>query len=92
MNTTKYAYEVTLTENEEKTLVWLSHHGYDSGFYEASSSIIADETEENMTYKFTEHDAWNVLDEYNDDPDAFLACSSNHSLNEKLINFIQGII
>jgi hypothetical protein len=87
-----YAYEVTLTRAEEKTLLWLRDRGYDAGFYHHSSSIIEDETDENITYKFYESDAWRVEDEYNEYPDAFLACSANETLNEKLLSFLESIV
>lgn len=100
------AYTVRIIgERDHETLLWLSKRGYDAGFYDlATLEQIEDpdgaEIEEPdgerpdavRVYSLTEPDAWQFKENYDADPDAFLACCGSDTLQGALVTFLDSIV
>ncbi len=86
-------YQIERLDREEyATLRWLSCHGYDAGILDAAG--VAEEHDDGGATlgELAEHEAWEVNDAIEEDPDAFLSCCGSRSLVEKLRAFLDDIV
>jgi hypothetical protein len=81
-----------LTSEEYATLCWLADRGYDGGILAAAG--VEEETADGgaILGEISEPDAWEISDDINADPHAFLTCNGSDELADKLLAFVNSII
>lgn len=88
----RFAYTVKIeNERDQITLEWLNARGYDATFCDVATFQGRDDGGR-YVYTLTEPEAWEVKEEYEDDPGAFLACNGSDTLNSALLGFIDSIV
>lgn len=81
-----------LTKREFATLEWLSDRGYDGGILEAAG--VEEEYPDGSVQlgDIPEPAAWEIHNNVEEDPGAFLSSSGSEGLNDKLIGFLDAIV
>ena len=81
-----------LTKTEYATLVWLSERGYDAGILKTAGieKELFDGTV--VLGSIPEHKAWEIKENYDQDPNAFLTSCGSEGLKEKLYAFMDRIV
>ena len=92
-----FAYTVKIaSERDLRTLEWLNDRGYDAAFLEMATFLgrekKSDGSDGAFVYGLSEPDAWQVRDEYEKDPDAFLTCNGSDTLGSALFGFLDSIV
>lgn len=92
--TTSHAYTLDIeTEADNDLLYWLHARGYAAGILDHAEDVDLPEGSEIFRrLGFCEPSAWQVHDEYADDPGAFMACCGSSALYENCQSFIDSIV
>lgn len=91
METTSYAYDMTLTSEELDALLWASNHGYDGGLIDNCEGIPDPDDNGEYILQWQEHKAWEVNDNYREFPNDYGACIGG-TLLDKMMDFIENIV